>query len=72
MMGRKLPAALQKPARRRRMRRGVVEKEDLDLVFAKFEALDGGLMGLEDFGARAAPRSSGRRRGARARRRRGQ
>ena len=32
------------------MRRGVVEKDDLDLVFGRFERLEGGLMGFSDFG----------------------
>ena len=45
------------------MRRGVVEKDDLDLVFGRFERLEGGLMGFSDFGRLVADLKLGLREG---------
>ena len=45
------------------MRRGVVEKDDLDLVFGRFERLEGGLMGFNDFGRLVADLKLGLREG---------
>jgi len=44
------PGHMPPPTPRRRMRRGVVEKDDLDLVFGRFERIEGGHMGFADFG----------------------
>ena len=58
-----LPGQMPPPTPRRRMRRGVVEKDDLDLVFGRFERLEGGLMGFNDFGRLVADLKLGLREG---------
>ena len=57
------PGHMPPPTPRRRMRRGVVEKDDLDLVFGRFERLEGGLMGFSDFGRLVADLKLGLREG---------
>ena len=41
----------------------MVEKDDLDLVFGRFERLEGGLMGFSDFGRLVADLKLGLREG---------